>query len=71
MFGEDGKVLKVEGVWLLVIVKIEFKIFKEGIGEKVDKNVIFKVNYVGVNGCIGKEFDFFYKCGIMVDFLLV
>src|SRR5262249_58397718 len=45
-------------------------ILKEGTGEKVDKNATLKVNYVGVNGRTGKEFDSSYKRGTTADFPL-
>ena len=68
--GEDGKAPKVEGAWPLAIAKTESKILKEGTGEKVDKNATLKVNYVGVNGRTGKEFDSSYKRGTTADFPL-
>lgn len=68
--GEDGKAPKVGEAWPLAIAKTESKILKEGTGEKVDKNATLKVNYVGVNGRTGKEFDSSYKRGTTADFPL-
>lgn len=68
--GEDGKAPKVDGAWPLAIAKTESKVLKEGKGEKVDKNATIKVNYVGVNGRTGKEFDSSYKRGAAATFPL-
>ena len=68
--GKDGKAPKVDGAWPLAIAKTESKVLKEGKGEKVDKNATIKVNYVGVNGRTGKEFDSSYKRGAAATFPL-
>lgn len=65
--GEDGKAPKIEGSWPLAIAKTESKVLKAGKGEKVDKDATVKMNYVGVNGRTGKEFDSSYKRGATTD----